>query len=162
MDTVCPSSIGALVGIWRALHKDLSVEMDPTEGRYLQHVVYAMDDELVAALLAAKLAMSKPPSNTHSMGDLVRRGSQVLYSVQGRRHRARLVHGSAREDGLLGVDTRFGAALLGLRSGHSLLWPHEHGQLVEVHALEVANERPRIGGTSKRNPQHVSDPCASG
>lgn len=162
MDTVCPSSIGALVGIWRALHKDLSVEMDPTEGRYLQHVVYAMDDELVAALLAAKLAMSKPPSNTHSMGDLVRRGSEVLYSVQGRRYRARLVHGSAREDGLLGVDTRFGAALLGLRSGQSLLWPHEHGRLVEVHALEVADGRARPDGAFEKRAQHGSVPCASG
>lgn len=162
MDTVCPSSIGALVGIWRALHKDLSVEMDPTEGRYLQHVVYAMDDELVAALLAAKLAMSKLPSNTHSMGDLVRRGSEVLYSVQGRRHRARLVHGSAREDGLLGVDTRFGAALLGLRSGQSLLWPLEHGRLVEVHALEVADGRARADGAFEKRAQHGSVPCASG
>lgn len=136
MDAICPSVIDSLVHIWTTLHNDLDVEIDAAEARYLRGVLFGMDDELVARLLAAKLAISRTP-DPGGADDLARRGSFVSYAVQGQSLSARLVHGSLSEDGLLGVGSRFGAALLGLRPGQSLLWPMEHGRLVEVRALRV-------------------------
>ena len=138
MDAICPTVVGSLVRIWTTLHKDLNVEMDGAEIRYLRRVVFAMDDELVAGLLAAKLAMARQPAGGGPAHELARKGCEVLYAVQGRRCRARLVHGSASDAGLLGTGTRFGAALLGLRAGQSLLWPLAQGRLVELRLLEVA------------------------
>lgn len=162
MDAICPSAIESLVRIWSALHSGLSIEISSAEARYVREVVLGMDDELVARLLAAKLAMSRQPTDCWPADDLARCGSEVLYSVQGRHRRARLVHGSADEDGSIGVETRFGAALVGLRSGQSLLWPHEMGRLVEVQALEVARGRPRANLPRSIQRYRSRRPCASG
>ncbi len=53
MNAICPSVIDSLVHIWTALHKDLDVEIDAGDARYLRGVVLSMDDELVARLLSA-------------------------------------------------------------------------------------------------------------
>jgi len=162
MDAICPSVIDPLVRIWTTLHKDLKLEVEAAELRYLRRVVFEMDDELVARLLAAKLAMAKQPSDARPSDDLARRGSEILYAVQGRRRRVRLVHGSIDEDGFLGVRTRFGAALLGLRSGQSLLWPLEQGRLVEVHALSVTASPKRNAGPGQAGSGQARARCVFG
>ena len=161
MDRICPTAVGSLARIWSALHSDLSLEIDPGDACYLRNVVFQMDDDLVAGLLALKLAKARRPLEPWRTNDLARLGSDVLYSVQGRRSRARLVHGAVVGDGLLGIETRFGAALLGLRAGQSLLWPHEVGRLVEVRAIEVAPGLARSASVrTSRN--HSQTPCSSG
>ncbi|RYY26711.1 MAG: hypothetical protein EOP62_09740 [Sphingomonadales bacterium] len=138
MDAICPSVVDSLVRIWTKLHNDLQLEIEPAEARYLHDVMIGMDDELVARLLGVKLALARRPNGVRTRSDAARRGSEILYSVQGRHIRARLVHGIAEQDGRLGVGTRFGAALLGMPAGGSILWPLEHGRLVEVRLLEVS------------------------
>lgn len=136
MKGICPTAIAPLIGIWTALHKDLEVVMDAAEARYLNGVLLGLDDELVAHLLAAKLAMSRPPGADRGQA-VAHRGSLVAYAVRGRELQTRLVHGSSAGVGRLGVATRFGTALLGLRAGQSVLWPTALGRLVEVRILAV-------------------------
>lgn len=160
MNAICPSVIDSLVHIWTALHKDLDVEIDAGNARYLRGVVLSMDDELVARLLSAKLAMSRMP-DAQSDGTLARCGSDVVYSVQGRTLQATLVHGTDVTKRRLGVETRFGAALLGLRPGQSLLWPMERGRLVEVRVLKIAS--PSFSRRGRISPLfRTGKPCAFG
>lgn len=162
MDAICPTAIDSLVRIWTTLHADLSVEIEPAEVRHLHRVVFGMDDELLACLLATKLAMSRRPRRNWPGDDLARFGSEILFSVQGRQHRGRLIHGAADEAGVIGIESRYGAALLGLRSGQQILWPHASGRLVEVRVLEVT--APRILGRpdcAAGRPGRAA-PCASG
>lgn len=161
MDVICPSVVDSLVRIWAKLHNDLELEIEPAEARYLHAVMIGMDDELVARLLGVKLALARRPSGIRAQGNVARRGSDVHYSVQGRHIRARLEHGVSEESGRLGVGTRFGAALLGMPSGSSLLWPLEHGRLVEVQLLEVAAPTMSRKRDVRRRPQ-VRTPCVSG
>lgn len=161
MDAICPSTIDALVHIWTALHKDLDVEIDAAEAHYLRGAVLGMDDELVARLLAAKISMSRSP-NANVAGTVARSGSEVVYSVQGRTLSAALVHGSAVGNGRLGVRTRFGAALIGLRPGHSVLWPMERGRLTEIRVLEVTTPAPRERRVGSGIPTVTGKPCAFG
>jgi len=161
MDAICPSVVDSLVRIWATLHDDLVLEIEPAEARYLHAVMIGLDDELVARLLGVKLALARRRDRTRARTDTARMGSDVLYSVQGRHSRARLVHGVSEDDGSLGVGTRFGAALLGMRSGGSILWPLEHGRLVEVQLLKVA--APTIARKSDvRLPPQAGTPCVSG
>ena len=153
MDAICPSVIDSLVRIWSALHKDLDVEIDRGDARYLRGVVLGMDDELIARLLSAKLAMARNP-DLPGDGALARRGSDITFSIQGRTLKATLVHGTEAVGSRLGVGTRFGAALLGLRANRSLLWPMEQGRLVEVRLLKVTSPRPPCG----RSATHLSSP----
>ncbi len=161
MDAICPSAIDSLVHIWTTLHKDLDVKIDATEGRYLRNVIFGMDDELVARLLAAKLSMSRTPDPCGG-DDLARRGSNVDYAVQGQSFSARLVHGTSSEGDLLGIGSRYGAALLGLRPGQSVLWPMELGRLVEVHALKVTACPGRKVATLATGSRSSGSPCAFG
>lgn len=160
MDHICPSVIDSLVHIWTTLHDDLDVEIDAAEARYLRGVLFGMDDELVARLLAAKLAIARTP-DSGNCDDLARRGSFVHYAIQGQALSVRLVHGAASGDGLLGVGSRFGAALLGLRPGQSLLWPLEHGRLVEVRTLKVDVD-PHGMATTARPIRDSGLPCVFG
>lgn len=160
MNAICPSVIDSLVHIWTVLHKDLDVEIDAGNARYLRGVVLSMDDELVARLLSAKLAMSRTPDAQRD-GTLARCGSDVVYSVQGRTLHATLVHGTEVFGRRLGVGTRFGAALLGLRPGQSLLWPMERGRLVEVRALKITS--PRLRGHDRVSRlSGTREPCVFG
>ena len=136
MDAMCPWAIDPLVRIWAILHKDLNLEMEAAEARYLQAVMFGLDDELVAGLLGIKLALARRRKEDVGKVTGARIGSDVLYSVQGRPRFARLVHGDVDECGSLGVGTRFGGALLGMTQGMSILWPDERGSLVEVRLLE--------------------------
>ena len=138
MNAICPSVIDSLVHIWTALHKDLDVEIDAGNARYLRGVVLSMDDELVARLLSAKLAMSRI-SDAQNDETLAQCGSELVYSVQGRTLQATLVYGTDVSERRLGAGTRFGAALLGLRPDQSLLWPMERGRLVEVRVLTITS-----------------------
>ena len=143
MDPTCPTVIDAIVRIWRSLHSDLSLEMEPAERRYARGIVMGMEDDLVARLLAIKVSISGVVPRDGRSEQSALCGSDVLYDVQGRRRRARLVHGSNDHAGTIGVGTRFGAALFGLRSGQSILWPHDRGTLVDVRVLVVARGRPQ-------------------
>lgn len=160
MEVICPSAIESLVQIWTVLHKDLELEFDRAETRYLRGMAFGLDDELVARLLAAKLSLARRSSNRRVSQHVARRGLEILFSVQGRRHFTRLVHGSVDEPGLLGVGTRFGSALVGLRTGGSLLWPSEHGRLVEVRALRV--QVPAFAPRSVSPTPQTRVACASG
>ena len=82
MDAICPSAIDSLVHIWTALHKELDVEIDAAEARYLRGVVVGMDDELAARLLAAKVSMSRSP-DVNSDATLVRRGARSFMQSRG-------------------------------------------------------------------------------
>lgn len=135
-ETICPASIDSLVAIWTSLHREADFRAEPAEGRYIQEVVLGMDDELIARLLGAKADLASG-AGAEPAQDVVRLGSQVVFEVEGRVHRARLVHGTAEGGGKLGVGTRFGAALLGLRRGAAILWPGEDGPLVEVRVVDV-------------------------
>lgn len=161
MDAICPSAIDSLVQIWSALHKELDVEIEAAEARYLSGVVLGMDDELVARLLAAKISMSRAP-DANCDGTLVRRGSVLEYAIQGRTRGATLVHGSVVSDGRLGVGTRFGAAVIGLRPGQSLLWPMEQGRLAEVRVLEVMTTAIRKRRAGSAISAVKAKPCAFG
>lgn len=138
METVCPSMVGSLVRIWITLHKDLDVALEPADAQYLRCVLFGMNDELIASLLGAKLAMSGERADPPA-GPVVRAGSDVVFSIAGERCRAQLVHGEGDAKGRLGTATRFGAALLGIQEGASLLWPQADGRLVDVCAIEVTN-----------------------
>lgn len=161
MDAICPSVVDSLVRIWAKLHHDLELVIEPAEARYLHAVMIGMDDELVARLLGVKLALARKRNGIRAQGNVARRGSDLHYSVKGRHIRARLEHGVSEQSGRLGVGTRFGAALLGMPSGGSILWPLEHGGLVEVQLLEVA--APTIARKSEvqLRPQ-TGTPCVSG
>ena len=161
MDAICPSVVDSLVRIWATLHDDLLLDIEAAEARYLHAVMIGLDDELVARLLGVKLALARKRSGTRLRSDAARRGSDLIYSVQGRHHRARLVHGDVEVGGRLGVGTRFGAALLGMPPGGSILWPLEHGRLVEVQLLEVAAPTIANEGDVRRRSQ-VGTPCVSG
>lgn len=161
METICPTTIDSLVQIWTALHKELVLEIDRADARYLRDVAFGLDDELVARLMAAKLALAQPGAAAQAPGDTARCGSMVLFSVQGRQRRVRLVHGNVDNADALGVATRFGAALVGLRQGDSLLWPSEQGRLVEVRALEVA-ARDRAKALVRTRAERMRVACASG
>ncbi|MES2988079.1 MAG: hypothetical protein V4808_09260 [Pseudomonadota bacterium] len=161
MDLICPSAVDSLVRIWARLHEDLELDIEPAEARYLHGVMIELDDELIARLLGVKLALARRRKGVLARHDAARKGSKVLYSVQGRQARATLVHGVAEEDGRLGVGTRFGAALLGMPAGGSILWPLAHGRLVEVRLLEVANS---ISAGRRDVPlgQQAGTPCVFG
>lgn len=160
MNAICPSAIDSLVHIWTALHKNLDVEIDAGNARYLRGVVLSMDDELVARLLSAKLAMSRIP-DAQNDETLARCGSDLVYSVQGRTLQATLVHGTDVSERRLGVGTRFGAALLGLRPDQSLLWPMERGRLVEVRVLTITS--PSLSRQRPISPLlRMGKPCAFG
>lgn len=158
MHDLSPSVVESLVHIWKALHRDLDVEIDAVAARYLQSVVIGIDDELIATLLGAKLAMARLP-NPVGEDDLAMLGSDVTYSIRGRSRSVQLVHGDRSGLETLGVGSRFGAAVLGLRPGQSILWPLEVGRLVEVHVRAVSGRRAvRARGEVNRG----SVPCAFG
>ena len=160
MDPICPSVVDSLAHIWTALHKDVPVAIAPSEAHYLRRLILHLDDELLARLLAAKLAASRATGDRPS-GDVARLGSEILYSVQGQGHRARLVHGETSEAGLLGVGSRFGSALIGFRAGQAVLWPLEQGRLVELKILRVdpARAMPRGAGLAALDRRPI---CGSG
>ncbi|RYE04487.1 MAG: hypothetical protein EOP61_00295 [Sphingomonadales bacterium] len=141
MEPVCHSTIDSLVHIWSALHKDAPVALAPPEAHYLRRLILHVEDELLARLLAAKLAASRT-TTVHPGRDVARLGSEILYSVRGQQHRARLVHGESSGDGALGVGSRFGSALIGFRVGQAVLWPLEQDRLVELKILRVEPPRP--------------------
>jgi endonuclease YncB( thermonuclease family) len=161
MDAICPTVIGSLVGIWSALHKNLEVVIDPVDTIYLEHVLLGLDDELVAHLLAAKLALARSPE-PNSSATSVRTGSDVTYSVEGRELTARLVHGARAFEGRLGVATRFGTALIGLRCGQTVLWPTARGRLVEVRILRIDATDRHIAENGAPPPPEPVTACASG
>ncbi|UZK68806.1 hypothetical protein OKW76_12260 [Sphingomonas sp. S1-29] len=141
--SICPSSIDALIGIWLALHKGLDIQIDAAEARYLSSLVLEIEDDLLSRLLSAKLGIARVP-NRGSIRGLARPGSEIWYFTEEKTRKARLVHGFTAGDGLLGVGTRLGTALLGLRAGQTVLWPNDDGRLVEVHLLRVTTISERV------------------
>ena len=160
MEPICQSVVDSLVHIWTALHKDVPVTIAPPEANYLRRLILHLDDELLARLLAAKLAASRGTA-TRPGGNVARLGSEILYSVQGQEHRARLVHGETSGEGALGVGSRFGSALIGFRAGQAVLWPLEQGRLVELKILRIepARAMPRGAGLAAMDRRPI---CGSG
>lgn len=157
---ICPSSIGSLVRIWTAIHRDLSVEIDAPQTRQLHEVLLGLEDDLVARLLGVKLSLARPPAADHRQ--LASCGRTVIYSVHGRTCRARIVHGSMVDAGELGVGSSFGVALLGLRAGQELLWPGALGKLAHVRLLEVEPARSAAWRSADAFGRRGTAPCASG
>lgn len=137
MEGVCPTVVEPLVRLWCALHGDLEFEWNDQEAGELRRTRAELEDELVAGLFEAKLRMSSSGRGSVPRQPVARAGSEVLYVRNGQEARARLVDGTVVAPGLLGTGSRFGAALVGLSPGQSLLWPDERWELVEIRALEV-------------------------
>jgi regulator of nucleoside diphosphate kinase len=160
MESACPTVLESLVRIWIALHRDVPVRFIATDIPALRREVFHMDDDLIARLLSAKLSVARTTSGRCPV-DIVRVGSEVVYSLEGHERRVRIGYGSASTADTAGVGSHVGAALLGLSAGQSLLWPFEGGRLVEFRILDVrprkpmASPQPIIGS-------HMGSPCASG
>lgn len=140
MDGISASEIESLVRIWSALHKDIETSFTPMEKRYFHRIIFDMDEDLVARLLAVKLARARHPAAAPPVGAIARTGSRVHFAVDGREERATLIHGYAPGPGRIGVGSRFGAALVGLHAGQAIAWPRHDGSLVEVRLLGVSRD----------------------
>lgn len=135
MSPICTASVNSLVNIWTALHRDLDVEIDAPQKRQLHQILLGLQDDLLAMLLEAKLSSARHPDA--DAWAVAACGREVCYSVEGQHLRGWLVHGTVDGHGRIGIGTRFGLALLGLRPGQSLLWPRICGRLAEVTVQRV-------------------------
>lgn len=156
-----PPADEALVRIWTTLHRDLRPILTAADAVYLQRVLFDMDDDLLAKLLATKLAGSiRFPIEDH-VARSVRTGARVRFALEGSEREVTLVHGRGDIDGLLGAASRYGTALFGLRADDAILWPDEGHRLVELRVLNVARCE-RFGRIATRASYPASLPCASG
>jgi hypothetical protein len=132
MTPVCPSVVGSLVEIWRALHPGLRVTIASSDMNYLRRVVLAADDHLVAGLLAEKIQMTQAQSGPYDDCDVAKIGSVVRYSINDRRLEWRLMHGQRINGNSIGIGSRYGSALIGSHAGQSFMWPSQNGRLIEI------------------------------
>lgn len=162
LDAVPPTVVDSLVRIWSALHVDLDIVVPDVERSGLRRLLIEMDDDLVAGLFAAKLSLARPVDPHHPSPDLARVGSEVGFMLDGREMSAVLTRGTTADARRLGIASRFGAALLSLRAGQTLLWPDERWRLVELRLLEVTPPRRSWWRNLSLHRHPESRSCASG
>jgi len=133
-----PGMIAGLGVAWASVHRDLPVAISRDMRHYLTLVAMSSDDDLLAALLLKKLAISTgDPCDRH-----VGINSTVTFAAgsDDPPRTVRLVHraddpGAAER---IGVHSRLGAGLVGLSAGAAFLWPGDDGQLRSIRVIDVA------------------------
>jgi len=159
MTSISPYVAESLARVWAALHADLRPRLSAADTAYLQRVLLDTDDDLVAHLLAEKLAQASRAPADAPVVDAVHIGSRVRFAIDGQEAVAVLVHGRAESPGFIGAASRYGAALVGLLPGQAILWPHHDHRLVEVRVLVVS---PYDRTDKAATPLQARLRCASG
>ena len=128
--------------IWSALHRDTDLAVSRDEVHYLRSLALALDDDLVSNLLLKKLRLARilPPADLPA--NTVRMTSFLeLADERGGKCVRQLVHPAPDGPAYgLSVASLLGAGVIGLRAGHSILWPDEEGELRDLRVFRVDNE----------------------
>ncbi len=128
--------------------------------RYLRRIIFHMDDDFGARLLGVKLGVAQIMSG-RCPADVVRVGSDIVYSLEGRAHHVRIVHGVCASEISAGVGSRMGATLIGFSAGQSLLWPLEGARLAQLKILKAV-QRPALFDAARTSLSHRGLACVSG
>lgn len=128
-----------LSDIWSRLHAGETFAFSGSEAHYLRTVAVSMDDDVTSLLLLKKLKLAAEFAPSAMPQGLVTMNSLAEFTFgQHRQRQCRIVHSAAPADELrLGIDSRLGAGLVGMRSGQSILWPDSDGLLKELCVLRV-------------------------
>jgi regulator of nucleoside diphosphate kinase len=127
--------------IWFNLHADERFAVRANEAHYLRMLAVALDDDLASLLLLKKLKLADEYGYGHLPPDRVALNSFVEFRIELEPSRVcQLLHPSPRRPEFsIGVESRLGLGLLGLRTGQSILWPDEQERMLEIEVLRVEN-----------------------
>jgi regulator of nucleoside diphosphate kinase len=140
------STIGSLGDIWTALHRNVDVVLTQRDVHCLRMAAMVMDDDLISQLLLRKMQQAKVVDHAQLPAGTAAIGSAVEFTFGGQRHTVRLAHPSpSTTTGGLCVTSRYGAGLIGLTAGQTILWPADCDGLREltVHAVSAGEELPQ-------------------
>lgn len=148
-----PPPFETLGSIWAQLHADMPFAISSSEAHYLRMLAMSLDDDIASLLLLKKLKLARELDPSALPSDLVVMNSFLEFTFgDGDRRFCQLAHSSSSERNFwLGINSRLGAGLIGLRAGQTVLWPDEQDRLRDLHVARVENS-PRTAGGEDSGP----------